>query len=61
MEEESARAIAVDFGVGKTQIQAVLKKKEDITAQFTAGCSSDRKRLTASRRLKWPELDVKVF
>ena len=38
----SARAIAADLGVGKTQIQAVLKNKEDITAHFIAGCSSER-------------------
>lgn len=58
---KSARVIATELGVGKTQIQTIIKNKEEIMAHFAAGSSADRKILSAARRLKWPELDKKVY
>jgi hypothetical protein len=40
----SARQIAKDMGVGKTQIQGVLKKKDAIMKEYEGGVPSSRKR-----------------
>ena len=40
---ESARAIAVDSGVGKTQIQNIIKNKDVIMQQWASGANANRK------------------
>ena len=43
---ESARSIADRIGVGKTQIQSIIKDKEKIVDVFKAGTSSQLRRLS---------------
>ena len=40
----SARQIAKEFDVGKTQIQGILKRKEEILRDYSSGASQGQKR-----------------
>ena len=41
----SQRTLAEKFGVGKTQIQTILKKKRELVNTYKANADSSRKRL----------------
>ena len=41
----SARKIAEDFGVGKTQVQNILKRKAEVLEEYENNISGARKRL----------------
>ena len=56
----SARMISTQFSCGKTQIQNILKNKEQIRAEWEKGKAGDRKYLTA-RRTQYVELNERVW
>ena len=41
---KSCRSIAEDFGVGKTQIQTIVKRKAEVLEEFERNCALDRKK-----------------
>ena len=51
---KSARSIADDFGVGKTQIQSIIKNKDNIMKDYENNCNQGRKR----QRKQTPHDDV---
>lgn len=57
---ESCRKVASDFGVGKTQIQAIMKNKDEIMKHWDGGVAGERKILTA-RRCAYGDLNEKVY
>lgn len=56
---ETAVSIANSLNVGKTQIQSVIKNKEDILNRWEAGESGDRK--IAKRPCKYSSIDEEMF
>ena len=41
---QSCTSVAEDFGVGKTQIQSIVKRKAEVLEEFEGNCPLDRKR-----------------
>ena len=56
---QSCRSIAEEIGVGKTQIQNIIKDKEDILKRWAAGESSHKK-CTKVRKTYYEEVDKVV-
>ena len=52
--QESKRKLAEKFNCGRTQIQTILKKKDEILKNFEGNCSSNIKR---TRGAKHEEVD----
>ena len=57
---QSCRSVAEELGVGKTQIQNIVKDKEDILKQWAAGESSSKK-YTKVRKTGYEEIDKVVW
>ncbi len=47
--DDSSRRIAAEFDVGKTQINSIVKNKDEILQQWESGSSSARKIVRARR------------
>ena len=57
---ESSRKLASDFEVGKTQVNNIIKNKDEILAQSESGTAKDRKIIKA-RRCLYDGLNSSVF
>ena len=57
---ESARAIALKLGVGKTQIQNVLKNKDKIMESFSSGSAAGTKSLS-DRTAKYADVNSAMW
>ena len=57
---QSARAIAASLGVGKTQIQAIGKEKEEIKRRWKDGDNGDRK-YSKARKCVYQDIDDAVW
>ena len=49
---KSCRSIAEDFGVGKTQIQTIVKRKAEVLEEFEGNCSLDREKKSEKLAMK---------
>ena len=56
--KEGTRILAVRFGCGRTQIQSILKAKEEILKVFEKNGSEDKKR---NRKAEFPDIDDAVY
>ena len=59
-EGKSCRAIAIEVGVGKTQIQTIVKEREEILKNWESGQRSDRK-YSKPRTAGYEDLDKIVW
>jgi hypothetical protein len=57
---ESSRKISIDFAVGKTQVNNIIKNKAEIIKQWESGEASSRK-IVKARRCLYPDLNLKVY
>ena len=57
---QSCRSVAEELSVGKTQIQNIVKDKEDILKQWAAGESSSKK-YTKVRKTGYEEIDKVIW
>ena len=57
---QSCRGVASELGVGKTQIQGIVRDKDDILRRWEAGERSDKK-YTKARKVGYEELDKVVW
>lgn len=57
---ESARKIALSIGVGKTQIQSIIREKESILKEWKSGESSNRK-YSKARKTPYSDLNKLVW
>lgn len=55
-EGKSCRTVATEFGVGKTQIQTIVKEREEIMKKWESGESSSKK-YSKPRTADYQDLD----
>ncbi len=60
-EGKGSRTVAEIMGVGKTQVNTIISKKEEILHHWESGSTSSTRKSLTARRLIYPDLNEKVY